>query len=96
MKPETKRIERHQAIELYGVWLLGELQKQGIFLSVIGENTLRVKGEMTLEQKELIRLWKRHLIEALSPKCSDCTLPMTLIENGKTWFCSLGCGSFPV
>jgi hypothetical protein len=93
MKPQTTKIERHHALEFYGIWLLGELQKQDISLSVIGENALRVKGEMTAAQREAIRLNKRHLIEALSPKCSKCTLPMTLIENGKTWFCSFGCGS---
>lgn len=93
MKPETRKIERHHAIELYGVWLLGELQKLGISLNVVGENGLHVKGEMNAEQKELIRLWKRQLIEALSPKCLNCGLPMNLIENDSLWFCPFGCSS---
>ena len=96
MKPLTGKIERYRAAELYGIWLLGELQKLGISLTVIGENDLRVKGEMTVEQKEIIRLWKDHLIEALSPKCSNCGLPMKLIENDSLWFCPFGCNSLPV
>jgi hypothetical protein len=88
---ETRKTERHQAIEQYAVWLLRELQNNGIKLSVVGENGLKVEGEMTIEQRENIRIWKRHLIDALSPKCSNCTLPMKLVENDKLWFCPFGC-----
>ncbi|CAN5564318.1 hypothetical protein BH10ACI1_BH10ACI1_10870 [soil metagenome] len=96
MRPQKRKIERHHALELYGIWLLGELQRQGISLSVIGENGLKVKGEMTAEQKENVRLWKRALIEALSPKCSNCGLPMQLIKNDSLWFCPFGCCSISV
>lgn len=94
MHQHSKKIERHQAIEQYGLWLLGELQEQGISLTVVGENALHIKGEMSAGQKEIIRLWKRPLIEALSPKCTNCGSPMKLIENNTLWFCPFGCGSF--
>jgi hypothetical protein len=28
-----------------------------------------------------------------SPLCSNCNLPLNLIENGTLWFCPLGCES---
>lgn len=96
MNPQTREMERHQAVEKYGVWLLGELQKLGISLTVVGENGLHVKGEMNAEQKEIVRLWKRQLIEALSPKCLVCGLPMNFLENNNLWFCPFGCSSLPI
>jgi hypothetical protein len=93
MEPQTRKTDRYQAIEQYAAWLLREMQNEGIKLSVVGENGLQVKGEMTVEQRENIRIWKRHLIDALSLKCSNCTLPMKLIENGTLWFCPFGCES---
>jgi hypothetical protein len=92
MEP-VRKTERFQAVEQYAVWLLRELQNEGIKLAVVGENSLSVKGEMTVEQKENIRIWKKHLIDALSPKCGNCTLPMKLIENNTVWFCPFGCES---
>ncbi len=93
MNQKTQKKERHNQLQEYGNWLLSELKKQGVTLSVAGKNALHVKGEITPAQKEHIRIWKRQLIEALSPKCSNCGLPMELIENGKLWFCPFGCES---
>jgi hypothetical protein len=93
MNQKTQKKERHNQLQEYGNWLLSELKKQGVTLSVAGKNALHVKGEITPAQKEIVRVWKRQLIEALSPKCSNCTLAMELIENGKLWFCPFGCES---
>ena len=92
MEQQEKKVEHSKAIEHYGKWLLRELQTQGIVLLVVGENSLSIKGEMTAEQRENIKLWKRQLIDALSPKCSNCALPMNLIDS-KSWFCPIGCQS---
>lgn len=32
----------------------------------------------------------------LFPRCSNCELEMTLIENNTLWFCPLGCESNPI
>ncbi|MCA1625046.1 MAG: hypothetical protein LC768_13650 [Acidobacteria bacterium] len=93
MQQKEKPIEQHQQLQEYGEWLLSELKKQSVELSVVGVNGLHIKGEVTLEQKENIRLWKRQLINALSPKCSNCTLPMQLINDETLWFCPFGCES---
>jgi hypothetical protein len=55
--------------------------------------TPRIVGATANQQLEIVRLWKRQIIKALSPKCSNCTLPMRIIDNGKLWFCPLGCES---
>lgn len=93
MHQKEKRSEQHWQIQDYGEWLASELEKEGVKLSVTSENGLRVQGEITPAQKEYIRIWKRHLIEALSPKCKSCASPMQLINNGSIWFCPLGCES---
>ncbi len=93
MNQKTQKKERHNQLQEYGEWLLSELKKQDIELSITDGNGLHIKGEITPAQKEHIRIWKRQLIEALSPKCSNCTLAMELIENGTLWFCPLGCES---
>ncbi len=93
MNQKTQKKELHSQLQEYAEWLLNELEKQGVTLSVAGKNALHVKGEITAAQKEIVRVWKRQLIEALSPKCSNCNLAMNLIENGKLWFCPLGCES---
>lgn len=92
MQTEERKIEHHHALEDFAVWLVGALKMQGVTLSVVGENALHIKGELTADQKETIRLWKRQLIENLSQKC-DCGLPMKLIENGLLWLCPFGCKS---
>ncbi len=73
--------------------MLSELQKNDLLLTVTGENSLRIKGKATESQLKVIRLFKAQIINRLSPKCSKCDLEMALIENGKTWFCSMGCES---
>ncbi|HEX8735155.1 MAG TPA: hypothetical protein VF721_07540 [Pyrinomonadaceae bacterium] len=95
MQTEERRIEHHHALEDFAAWLVGALKVQGVILSVVGENALHIKGELTAAQRENIRLWKRQLIENLSPKCS-CGLPMKLIENGSLWLCPFGCKSIEV
>lgn len=92
MQPKEKQTTFHQERQSYAKWLLSELKQQGVEFSVV-ESGLSVKGEMTPAQKENVRLWKRQLIETLSPKCSNCTMAMNLIENGKLWFCPFGCES---
>ncbi|HXG82563.1 MAG TPA: hypothetical protein VNI84_00925 [Pyrinomonadaceae bacterium] len=93
MEQQEKPVEQHRQLKEYGEWLLSELEKQGVKLSITNENALHIKGEITTAQKEHIRLWKRWLIEAISPHCSNCRLPMCLIENGTLWFCPFGCES---
>ena len=93
MQPKEKKIERYRQLQDYGKWLLTELEKEGVKLSVSAGNGLHIQGEITPAQKEYIRIWKRQLIEAVSPKCQNCNLEMNLIENGKTWFCAMGCES---
>ena len=96
MEEQKRKIEQHHSIENYAVWLVGALKQQGICLSVVGENSLHVKGELTSAQKETVRLWKQNLINALLPKCVNCTLPMRLIENNTLWLCPFGCQSLEV
>jgi hypothetical protein len=93
MQQKEKRIEQHQQLKEYGKWLLSELEKQNITLTVASGNGLHIKGEITYAQKEYIRLWKRQLIELLSPHCSNCDLPMRIIDARNLWFCPLGCES---
>ncbi len=92
MNQKTQKKQLNRQLQDYGEWLFSELKKQGIDLEVVG-NGLRVKGEITAAQKEFIRIWKRQLIEAASPKCRNCNLAMDLIEDGKLWFCPVGCES---
>jgi len=96
MLTEEKRIEHHHALEDFAAWLIGALKMQGVALSVSGENSLHIKGELTADQRENIRLWKRQLIENLSPKCVCCGLPMRLINDGAVWLCPFGCKSIEV
>src|SRR3712207_1869141 len=93
MKAEERKIEHHHALDNYGAWLAVALKKQGIFLSVVGENSLHIKGEITGEQRREIRIWKRQLINALSPKCGKCQSVMKLIEAENLLLCPLACGS---
>jgi hypothetical protein len=73
--------------------LLQKINAKGIVLTVTGDNALRIQGAPTPEQLATIRLWKSSLIEVLSPKCSECKYPMTLINSGTLWFCPMGCES---
>lgn len=73
--------------------LLEKINGKGIALIVTGENTLRIQDNVSPGQLATIRLWKASLIEVLSPTCSECRSPMTLINGGTLWFCRLGCES---
>ena len=93
MQQKEKRTERYRQLQEYGEWLLSELEKAGVKLSVVAGNGLHIQGEITAAQKEYIRIWKQQMIETLSPKCKHCNLAMNLIEDGKLWFCAMGCES---
>ena len=95
MKTEEKKIEHHHALNDFAARLIAALKMQDVALTVVGENALRIKGELTADQRENVRLWKRHLIEAVSAKC-DCGLAMKLIDDGKLWLCPFGCKSMEV
>ncbi len=93
MQQKEKRVEQPRQLQEYGKWLLSELEKQNITLTLASGNGLHIKGEITVGQKELVRLWKRQIIEALSTHCTNCDLPMRIINDGTLWFCPLGCES---
>lgn len=93
MMPKEKTLMLHRELKEYGEWFLAELKKSGVSLSVVSGNGLHIKGEITPAQKEYIRIWKRQLIEAVSPKCPNCKQAMQIIEDGKLWLCPFGCES---
>ncbi len=86
-------MELYKQIENEAKTILSEFQASGLSLVVTGKASLRIKGEATPQQIENLRKWKTQLINQLSPKCSNCTQPMELINNGTLWFCPLGCES---
>jgi len=86
-------MEFYKQIEKEAKTILSEFCASGLSLIVTGKNSLRIKGEATPKQIENLRKWKTQLINQLSPKCSNCTLPMELINNGTLWFCPFGCES---
>jgi len=86
-------MELRKEIENEAESILSKLSASGLSLIVTGQSTLRVKGEATPTQLEICRKWKTHLINQLSPKCSNCTLQMQLINGGTLWFCPFGCQS---
>ncbi len=86
-------MELHTRIKKEGQEIYQNLQGSGIAFELSPENKLRILTKTTPNQFEIIRLWKRQIIEALSPECSNCTMPMNLIENGNLWFCGFGCES---
>ena len=83
----------YEEIQIQAETVLRALRATGLDLSVTNKQTLRIVGKATKRQLEVVRIWKQHIIEALSPKCSNCASPMQLIEDGKVWFCRLGCAS---
>lgn len=83
----------YEEIQSQAEAILSGLHSDGLNLSVTDKATLRIVGTATKRQLEIVRLWKRRIIEALSPKCSNCTQPMQIIDNGKLWFCPIGCES---
>jgi hypothetical protein len=86
-------MEFYKQIEKEAKTVLSEFCTSGLSLIVTGKNSLRIKGAATPEQIENLRKWKTQLINQLSPKCSNCTLPMELINDGTLWFCPFGCES---
>jgi hypothetical protein len=86
-------MEIYQQIQNQAEIILGELRADGLNLSITDTGKLHIVGPSKPAQLALIRLWKQGIIDALSPKCTDCTLPMQIIDDGKLWFCALGCSS---
>lgn len=83
----------HEEIQIQAETILTTLRADGLNLSITDKQGLRIVGTATKRQLEVVRFWKQHIIEALSPKCTNCALPMQLIDNGNLWFCQLGCES---
>jgi hypothetical protein len=73
--------------------ILSELQASGLSLSLTDKSSLRIVGKATPAQIKTCRLFKTRIIEALSPHCTNCTSAMQIINNGRLWFCPLGCES---
>jgi len=86
-------MEIHKRIVAEGNQVLQRLEGQGVSFEITDKNNLRITTKTTLKQFELIRLWKKHIIDALSPKCPNCGLAMQLINNGEFWLCALACES---
>jgi hypothetical protein len=84
-------MEIHKRIVAEGNQVLQRLEGQGIGFEITDKNTLRITTKTTPEHFELIRLWKKHIIDSISAHCSNCGLPMELINDGEVWFCGLGC-----
>jgi hypothetical protein len=83
----------YDEIQKQAAIILRTLRADGLNLFVTKTANLRIVGTATARQLEIVRLWKRQIIEALSPKCSNCTLPMRLVNNGNLWLCPFGCQS---
>jgi hypothetical protein len=86
-------MEIHKRIVAEGNQVLQRLEGQGVSFEITDKNNLRITAKTTPNQFELIRLWKKHIIDSISPKCANCNLPMELINDGELWFCGLGCES---
>jgi hypothetical protein len=86
-------MEIAEKLQIEGERILSEMRSAGISLEITKNYTLRIKGKATPAQIKIIRRYKAQIIEALSPKCSNCTLALKLIEGGKLWFCPVGCQS---
>ncbi len=71
--------------------ILSELQASGLSLVLTAHSTLRITGTATQSQIADCRQYKTQIIETLSPHCSNCGLPMRIIDAGNLWFCPLGC-----
>ncbi|MEJ7701437.1 MAG: hypothetical protein WKF71_17590 [Pyrinomonadaceae bacterium] len=86
-------MQTYEEIKTQAGEILRTLRADGLNLSVTDNSKLHIVGTATLRQLKIVRIWKRHIIEALSPKCSNCTLAMQIIDNGNLWFCPFGCES---
>jgi hypothetical protein len=83
----------YEEVQMQAETILRTLLADGLNLFITDKQSLRIVGAITKRQLEVVRIWKHSLIEALSPKCSNCALPMLLINNSSLWFCPLGCQS---
>jgi len=81
----------YQQIQNQAEIILGELRADGLNLSITSTGGLHIVGRAKPAQLALVRLWKQGIIDVLSQKCTNCTLPMQLIENGQLWLCAFGC-----
>ncbi len=86
-------MEMTERITAEGRQVLQALKSQGVSFEITDKNKLRIRTRTTKEQFEIIRRWKAQIINELSPKCSNCTLAMELINDGTFWFCPFGCES---
>jgi hypothetical protein len=84
-------MEIYQQIQNQAEIIVGELRTDGLSLSITDTGKLHIAGRSKPAQTALIRLWKQGIIDAISPHCSNCDLPMELINDGELWFCALGC-----
>jgi hypothetical protein len=86
-------MELYKQIEKESETILPELQASGLSFAITGKSNLRIVGKATPTQIEACRRFKTQIIEALSPHCSNCALPLQLINEGNLWFCPFGCQS---
>jgi hypothetical protein len=84
-------MEIYKQIQNQAEIIVGELRADGLSLSITDTGKLHIVGRSKPAQLALIRLLKQGIIDALSAKCSNCTLPMQIIGDGELWFCPLGC-----
>jgi hypothetical protein len=86
-------MKNYEEIKIQAENILRTLRADGLSVSITHSMQLHIVGRAKSAQLHIIRLWKRHIVEALCPKCSNCNLPMQIIDNGKLWFCPFGCES---
>ncbi len=86
-------MELYKQIEKEAGDILSEFCASGLSLALTAHSTLRITGTATQSQIAACRQYKTQIIETLSPHCSNCTLPMELINDGALWFCPFGCES---
>jgi hypothetical protein len=84
-------MEIYRQIQNQAEIILGELRADGLSLSITSTGGLHIVGRAKTAQLALVRLWKQGIIDVLSQKCTNCDLPMQIIDNGELWFCPFGC-----
>jgi len=63
------------------------LAQNGVEIYLNEQGELRAKGN-TEPYKELMRIWRTHLKELVSPKCKECGIAKEYYEG---FYCPLGC-----
>ncbi len=86
-------MEIYRQIQKQAEIIAGELRADGLNLSITDTGKLHIVGTAKPAQLAQIRLWKKHIVDAISPHCSKCDLPMQIINDGELWFCPFGCES---